>query len=346
MEKEINNSLQSGRSSPKVSVIIPVYNSRNYIEKCLQSLINQTLSEIEIILIDDASTDNSLEILRYYEKQFPDKIRVIHSAVNQRQGGARNLGIEMAKGEYLGFVDSDDWVEAKMYELLYDEAIKNNSDVCYCLRQQIKENGKTDPDDAGYFFPVGEVTDKKRIQMLVKHFTFIQRYIYKRSLFLEHNIRFPEKLRYEDILIDPLVIPQITHISAVVQPLYNYFIHSGSTVTTVNDTKYRDKAAVCQLIIDEYKQRGLYEKYKNEVNYLYFRKGYIHTALNYIINSPKPKKRVLTELKEDLLKVDCSYRKNPYYKSRKVFVAIDRILNNLLLIKTLKVILKITKYNV
>ena len=346
MGKEINNGLQNGKSNPHVSVIIPVYNSETYIDKCLQSLINQTLSGIEIILVDDASTDGSLETLRNYERQFPGKISVIHSTVNQRQGGARNLGIEKAKGEYIGFVDSDDWVAPEMYELLYYEAIKNDSDVCYCRRQQISENGNIDSDDAAYFFPVGEVTDEKRKQMLVRHLTFVQRYIYKRSLFVEHNIRFPEKLYYEDILIDPLIIPIITHISAVNQPLYNYFIHSGSTVTTINDTKYRDKFTVGQLIMDEYKKRGLYEKYRNEINYLYFRKGYIHSAMNYIINSKLPQKKILTALKKELLEVDRTYRTNPYYKSRKALAVVDKILDNLLLIKILKVILKITKYNV
>ena len=346
MAKEINNKSQNGESIPKISVIVPVYNSENFIDKCVNSLLNQTLSEIEIVLIDDASTDNSLEILKNHEKQCPEKIRIIHLPINLRQGGARNCGIEIAKGEYLGFVDSDDWIEADMYENLYNEAIKNDSDICYCLLQQISENGKNTSINITYHFPIGSVSENTRKEMLVNHVTSIPRYIYKRSLFTENNIRFPEKLRYEDMMIDPLIIPHLSHISTVKKPLYNYFIRSNSTMTEVTDTKYLDKITVCQLIIDEYKKRGFYEKYRNEVNYLYFRKGYIHTALNYIINSQKPKKGIFAALKKDLLKVDCNYRKNPYYKSRKAFVVIDRLLDNYMSIRFLKIVLKITKHNV
>ncbi|WP_344822189.1 glycosyltransferase [Rurimicrobium arvi] len=343
---ETKSTLLNGLPIPKVSVIVPVYNSEQFINKCVDSLLNQTLSEIEIILVDDASTDNSLEIIKTYERAYPDKIRVLHLSVNQRQGGARNNGIKIATGEYLGFVDSDDWAEATMYEDLYNEARKADSDICYCMRQQVFENGSITSDSTTYFLPTGAISEKSRKEMLVNHVTFIQRYIYKRSLFRENNILFPIKLRYEDMMIDPLIIPYVNHIAAVKKPLFNYFIRSNSTTTEVTDTKYLDKVAVCQMIIDEYKQRGLYERYKDEVDYLYFRKGYVHAALNYIINSSAPGNKVLSALKNDLLKVDPHYRGNPYYRSKKTFMVIDRILDNFLLTKLLKGVLKITKFNI
>ncbi|MDR2065111.1 MAG: glycosyltransferase [Prevotellaceae bacterium] len=331
----------------KVSIIVPVYNTSALLPKCIDSLVNQTLQDIEIILVNDASTDNSIEIIRQYEQQYQNKIRVIDSKINQRQGGARNLGIEMAKGEYIGFVDSDDWANEEMYNALYNEAVKEDSDICYCYRQQITENGKIYKDSATYFLPVGKITAKNCRKMLISHVTYVQRYIYKRSLFINRNIRFPAHVRYEDMMIDPLILLYANNISAIKKPFYNYFIHSGSTMTETNETKYQDKIKVCQLIIEEYKQRGYYEQYKHEINYLFFRKAYIHAALNYIINANSPQKKIIAQIRHQLLLLDENYRKNPYYRGKIYFFIIDRLLSmqSAFLIKILKKMLKIMRYN-
>ncbi len=109
----------------KVSVIVPVYNSSEYLEDCLKSLLNQTLEDIEIIAVDDCSLDASLDILREYERNYPDKLIVKHNDKNIGQGATRNVGMKFASGEYIGFLDSDDYVSLKMYENMY-EAAKNN----------------------------------------------------------------------------------------------------------------------------------------------------------------------------------------------------------------------------
>ncbi len=111
----------------KVSVIVPVYNVEKYLEECIESLINQTLTDIEIICINDGSTDNSLKILEELQKK-DNRIKII----NQKNSGvssARNNGIENATGEYIGFVDSDDWIDSDYYEKLYNTAKKYNSDI-------------------------------------------------------------------------------------------------------------------------------------------------------------------------------------------------------------------------
>ncbi len=115
---------------PKVSVIIPVYNVEKYLSKCLDSVINQTLKDIEIICIDDGSTDNSLSILEEYAKK--DKRIKIIKQKNLGAGAARNKGLEVAKGDYLSFLDSDDFFELDMLEKLYDNAININSDIAIC----------------------------------------------------------------------------------------------------------------------------------------------------------------------------------------------------------------------
>ena len=107
----------------KLSVIIPVYGVEKYLQACIDSVVNQTMKDIEFIFVNDASLDGSLEILRENERKYPDLICVIDSKENLMQGGARNLGIRAARGEYVGFIDSDDFIHPEMYEKLYNKAV-------------------------------------------------------------------------------------------------------------------------------------------------------------------------------------------------------------------------------
>ena len=100
-----------------VSIVIPVYNAQEYLQQCLGNVVNQTLQDIEIILVNDASTDQSLSIMKECQRQYPDKVKIIDSKVNSGAGGARNLAIEAAEGEYIGFVDSDDLIGNIMLDL-------------------------------------------------------------------------------------------------------------------------------------------------------------------------------------------------------------------------------------
>ena len=117
---------------PKVSVIVPVYNVEKYLPTCVESLVNQTLEDIEIILVSDASPDGSNIIMADYEKNYSNKVKCIYLKENIKQGGARNRGLEIATGEYVTFVDSDDYVDDTMFEKMYKEAIRENYDIVYC----------------------------------------------------------------------------------------------------------------------------------------------------------------------------------------------------------------------
>ena len=139
----------------KVSIIVPVYNSERYLSDCLNSLVNQTLSEIEIIAIDDASTDHSLEILIDYAAKYPRKVKVYKNDQNKGQGASRNIGMSLASGEYIGFLDSDDYVSLTMYEDLYNAAINNGEpDVLTTRLTFVKDSSylnKTFPKDSYQF---------------------------------------------------------------------------------------------------------------------------------------------------------------------------------------------------
>ena len=115
---------------PKISVIVPVYNVENYVSKCIESIINQTYSNLEIIIVDDGSTDKSGEICEYYAKR-DDRIVLVHQE-NQGLSMARNNALDIAKGEYIGFVDSDDWIAPDMYEVLYNSAVQCGADISVC----------------------------------------------------------------------------------------------------------------------------------------------------------------------------------------------------------------------
>ena len=115
----------------KLSVIIPVYNTKNYIKECLDSVLNQTLEEIEIIVVDDGSTDGSADIIKEYAQNHPQKIKAFFKE-NGGQATARNLALQKSNGEYLGFVDSDDWIDSDMYEKMYKTAKEENADIVIC----------------------------------------------------------------------------------------------------------------------------------------------------------------------------------------------------------------------
>ena len=125
----------------KLSIIVPVYNmaAEHKLEYCLDSLVNQTLEDYEIIAVDDCSTDESWAILQQYEKRFSEKFHAVHSEENKHQGGAKNIGLKLAKGEWIGFIDSDDWIRADMYERLIGKAEETGADLVgcdYCLTDE------------------------------------------------------------------------------------------------------------------------------------------------------------------------------------------------------------------
>jgi glycosyltransferase involved in cell wall biosynthesis len=113
----------------KVSIIIPCYNVKSWLANCLQSLVDQILQQIEIICVNDASTDSTAETLNEWQREYPDKIKVIHQQTNIGLANARNAGMQIAQGEFIGFIDADDWVDSSTFELLYDHAISNNLDI-------------------------------------------------------------------------------------------------------------------------------------------------------------------------------------------------------------------------
>ena len=178
--------------APKVSVIVPVYNTEKYLEKCLDSLTGQTLKDIEIICVNDCSTDNSLAVLQKYALS-DDRIKVIDFKENKGAAIARNTGIDAATGDYIGFVDSDDFVDLDFYEKLYNKAVETGADAVkgklYLFNIQKQEK---------YLEPWIDINDDVKKHLAYFYFTFTTA-IYKREFINKNAIRFLEELiHFED----------------------------------------------------------------------------------------------------------------------------------------------------
>lgn len=151
--------MESVTSKPKVSVIVPIYNVEKYLRRCLDSLVNQTLTDIEIILVDDESPDNSNEIYKEYLAK-DNRIKLVQKK-NGGLGFARNSGLEIATGEFIAYIDSDDYVDVNMFKKLYDTSKNNNLDTVYCgynnLDDELKVHSFNEVDDLTIFSTKDEV---------------------------------------------------------------------------------------------------------------------------------------------------------------------------------------------
>lgn len=218
----------------KLSIIVPVYNVEKYLPKCLESLTNQTLKDIEIICVNDGSMDNSLAILKEFASK-DSRIRIID---NQHQGVAktRNTGIEQSTGEYIGFVDSDDYIDIDFFEQLYNSATKSNSDIA--IASILKHKNFFNIYNAKYTKEETAITIQDKIKLCEdkKHFFFYAwNKIYHSGFIKENNIKFSEGQIYEDVMFAIKALYYSNKIISVYGTKYHYIEHENSL------TKYKDK---------------------------------------------------------------------------------------------------------
>lgn len=223
--------------SPLISVIVPVYNVEEYLPKCIDSIINQTYKNLEIILVDDGSPDNSPKICDDYAKK-DKRIKVIHKK-NGGVSSARNYGIKESTGEYISFVDADDWVDRKYIEVLYSTSIEYNSDYVCCGYNRVYNNKKEEINSTG---DVIEYTNNEYLIKLLNvqnSYGFcMMKLINKRVL---KDIRFNENLKVgEDALFNVSLCKNLNSIIVVNKCLYNYRFNSNSVVRKY-DTNYVTK---------------------------------------------------------------------------------------------------------
>lgn len=210
----------------KVSIIIPVYQVENYLERAVDSVLAQTLKEKEIILVDDGSEDNSPLLCDRYAREYPEFIRVIHKE-NEGLGLARNTGVEAARGEYIAFLDSDDTVEPQMYEALYDKAIEGNYDLVMCDVKIIYVEEQRSTVVSTY---PNEQIDLSDYLIRGNNITYSVNKLYKRRIWEENHY---EKMLFEDISLIPALVTKYPNIGYVKQPFYNYFRRANTISTSL-----------------------------------------------------------------------------------------------------------------
>ncbi len=230
----------------KISIIVPVYNVEKYLENCIDSILNQTFKDFELILVNDGSIDNSLEICKHY-KNIDDRIYII----NKKNGGlssARNAGLDIAKGEYIGFVDSDDYIHPQMYEILYDQIIKNKADISMCEFKKVSEFNKNELANKVVLNKEAEIlNNKEAVYKLGENdsVTYVVAWnkLYKKSLF--NNVKFKEGIIHEDEYIIHRLLYQAKKIVYIKEKLHFYLQREGSIMNKKLNINSADYLLAC-----------------------------------------------------------------------------------------------------
>jgi len=291
---------------PKVSVIVPVYNAELSIAKCLDSLVNQTLDAIEIIVINDGSNDNSAMIVNNYIVKYPDKIKLF-SKENAGIARARNYGLEKITGEYFGFLDSDDYAELTMFEVMYKAAKELNADLV--VSNFIWEYPKQKKIGVEGPYNIQQ-------EMMVNLFATLWNKLYRTDLIKSLKISFPDGYRYEDAYFLYCLTPSINRIAFINATYVHYVQRSGSITHTHND-RVKDMIDVFNKILMYYKQNDYFDSYYDELEYIFIKfflgNSFLRTCQ---IDDDKDRKHTL-ELSWNILNSNFPNWKNNRYITNK-----------------------------
>jgi glycosyltransferase involved in cell wall biosynthesis len=255
---------------PKLSIIVPVYNVEQYLHKCIESILAQTFSDYELILVNDGSKDKSGEICDEYLKK-DSRVKVIHKK-NNGLASARNTGIIQARGTYVGFIDSDDWIEDDMYKNLYESCEKTNADISIIGVREVDEKGNS----LNVYIP----NDINLREILKKAYAWNK--IFKKQLFFDHNLFFKEGKYYEDIELIPKLFVKSNQVTTVRKVGYNY-LKRNTSITGGRDEKILDNLWAYTQVKKYLLDNNLYLEYKEEFEkgVSYFKRYYINILFDY-----------------------------------------------------------------
>lgn len=289
----------------KVSIIVPVYGVEKYIDKCLDSLVKQSLKEIEVIVVNDGTKDSSQKIIDKYVKKYPDKIKSFIKE-NGGQGSARNYGLEKVSGEYIGYVDSDDFIEKDMYKKLYNKAKEKDYDIVVCGNYNVSEDYQNKNVDV---FINNYNTDLENIffgKMAVWN------KIYKRDILIKNKLEFKEKVWYEDLAFTLKAIMNSNTFAFIDEPLYDYLIREGSTMNNSNVQRNLEILDAFNDILS-YIKHNKKEEYFSKIEFLAIDHIYISAIVRVL--KADADKNIKKETIEKL--IDYMNKKFPNYKSNK-----------------------------
>jgi len=301
---------------PKVSVIVPVYNVEPYISKCLDSLADQTLKDFEAIIVNDGSTDNSQKIIDDYTKAYPNIFKPF-TKKNGGQSDARNYGLDRATGDYIYFLDSDDYIDETTLEKMYNKAIEKD----FCIVASDFEHVYDDSNQNKYIsadVPHDLYTIDEIKSLMINIYGVTTNKVYKKALF--ESERFKKGVWYEDIEILYRLLPHAKTIGIIKEDLYKYYQRQSGNIMSIYNAHVYDYVDNMNGLVEYYKNNDLYDEFYPELEYVYVRyilATFIKTAAQF--EKDEYKKAVNIAI-ENVRKTFPNYKKNKYLRgSRKGF---------------------------
>lgn len=295
----------------KLSIVALVYNLEKYLPRCLDALVNQTLDNIEIICVDDGSTDSAPKIIDKYARKYPDKVKAFH----KKNGGeftTRNYGLERATGEYVTFVDTDDYVELTWAEKLYNAAKKYDAGMAVCGFERINlETGKVvGRDMIGYGYTCKTVDPKDDFIVFINPAPWNK--VYKREKI--QNLKFLPFRGFNDTMFLTEAFLQIDKIVFVPEVLYHYYLRNNSQIHTINKEDVNNLKKYLLEVKSFYKQSGKYE----EMKYILDLMAFIHLGISVMYRASYDKNINMKEMMKETIKyLDdnfSTWRKSPFLK--------------------------------
>ncbi|MCR5773496.1 MAG: glycosyltransferase [Lachnospiraceae bacterium] len=327
----------------KISLLIPVYNTAAYINRCVMSLARQSIgiSELEIVLINDASTDNSLDYLYAWEKEFPDSICVINLDENVKQGAARNLALQYTTGEYIAYLDSDDWLVPQALEYLYTVAKQSDAEIVAYLSKDVsveeqQQKGEAiileNDIDSGLedeYLTIRNTADRLMLFFGGKSQRGCWDKLYKRGFVIEHNLRYAEGVFDEESLF---TIPALMHVKKYY--LMNKYLHrySDNPMGTCSNLSQKmehlhDNELTWMQVYDVFRREGSLKK-EPELTEALFVHNYFNRSLIYAhVAGMHYDADGIRHLQKTVKRLFPRYRDNPVLINMRSFPYMERLLN-------------------
>ena len=271
---------------PKVSIIIPVYQAEDTIAACLDSVVAQTLDELEVLLVDDHGGDGSIDAVQDYIDRYagPIRFRVLATETNSGPGVARNLGIRAAEGEYLAFLDSDDTLDPAFCQKLYEAAKAAQADLAF------GHIAFDLPDGTSYvkrnpLVANGPFEGRSKRRYLLRFTSFFTTYLYRRDLLLDNGICFPNTHSAEDSCFLICALLSARRIACVDEALYHYHIQATSVSQKKDPARWKNRLASFRVMKAFSRQKGLYRPYRGVIHWMFAKKGYLMAAKDFLKNN-------------------------------------------------------------
>ena len=299
----------------EISIVIPCYQVERYLDRCLQSLAEQTLglSKLQLILVDDASTDRTGRKLDWWQAKYPDSVEVIHLKENRRQGGARNAGLLAAMADTVGFVDSDDWVDADMYRILLEKQKEKNYDFVHCYAKRTGDTREKGNKNRCKDVEMTVGNEEERKEFLLYRFpSGIWGSLFSASFLRSFAQPFPEHMAYEDNYWMAVLKMYAKSCLIVGQELYYYYVNPQSTILASGSVRHLDRLVIEEKKLDWYEENGFFKAYAQEIEYVFLKMYYINSLHTFFARFENVTGLPFDRMKKTVLKRFPNYRNNRY----------------------------------